>query len=35
MAIEPYESATIDLWELGFMFAVENIDPKVGRVDVT
>ena len=34
MAIEPYESATIDLWELGFMFAVENMDPKVGRVEV-
>ena len=34
MAIEPYENATIDLWELGFMFAVENMDPKVGRVEV-
>ena len=34
MAIEPYEDSIIDLWELGFMFAVENVDPKVGRVEV-
>jgi len=24
---------TIDLWELGFIFAIENIDPKVGRIE--
>ena len=34
MAIEPYENETIDLWSLGFMFAVENIDPKVGRIEI-
>ena len=33
MAIEPYEDDIIDLWSLGFMFAVENVDPKVGRLD--
>ena len=35
MAIEPYEDSIIDLWGLGFMFAVENVDPKVGRVQVS
>ena len=25
----------IDLWALGFMFAVENIDPRYGRITVT
>ena len=25
----------IDLWELGFMFAVEDIDPRIGRVEVS
>ena len=34
MAIEPYENETIDLWSLDFMFAVENIDPKVGRLHI-
>ena len=24
----------IDLYKLGFMFAVENVDPKVGRIEV-
>ena len=24
----------IDLWELGFMFAVEKIDPRIGRIEV-
>ena len=32
MAIEPYENELIDLWALGFMFAVENIDPRIGRL---
>ena len=25
----------IDLWELGFMFAIEDIDPRIGRIEVT
>ena len=25
----------IDLWKLGFMFAAENLDPKVGVLDVS
>ena len=25
----------IDLWALGFMFAVEKIDPRIGRITVT
>lgn len=24
----------IDLWSLGFMFAIEDIDPRVGRINV-
>ena len=26
---------TLDLWSLGFSFAVESIDPRVGRVSAT
>ena len=25
----------IDLWKLGFMFAAESLDPKVGVLDVS
>jgi len=28
------EEKAIDLWELGFMFAVEQPDPRVGHIDV-
>ena len=26
------ESQKVDLWELGFMFAIENINPRIGRI---
>ena len=29
------ESQIVDLWQLGFMFAVEDIDPRMGRIQVT
>ena len=29
-----YGDETIDLWALQFMFAVEDIDPKLGRIEV-
>ena len=29
------ENQIVDLWKLGFMFAVENIDPRMGRINVT
>ena len=32
MSIEPYDDTTIDLWALEFMFAVEDIDPRYGRL---
>ena len=28
------EEKALDLWELGFMFAVEQPDPRVGHIDV-
>ena len=27
------QTEMIDLWELGFMFAIEDIDPKIGRIE--
>lgn len=29
------EDEQIDLWELNYMFAVEKLDPRVGRVKAT
>ena len=28
------ENSYIDLWQLGFMFAVEDVDPRLGRLEV-
>ena len=28
------ENSYIDLWQLGFMFAVEDVDPRLGRIEV-
>ena len=33
MAINPYEDEIIDLWKLKFMFAVEALDPRYGRLE--
>ena len=27
------EDVEVDLWDLNFMFAVENLDPRIGRVN--
>ena len=27
------EDQVVDLWQLGFMFAVEDIDPRIGRLE--
>ena len=29
------DDVSIDIWELDFMFAIENLDPRIGRVIVT
>ena len=35
MVTSPYEDEqTIDLWDLNFKFAVEAVDPKIGRLEV-
>ena len=34
MTTSPYEDENIDLWALQFMFAVEAVDPRLGRVEV-
>ena len=28
------ETQIVDLWKLGFMFAVEDIDPRIGRLEL-
>ena len=42
--LDPFFSSTtkvkdvdtpIDLWKLGFMFAIDTIDPKIGTLEVT
>ena len=35
MVVAPYEDETIDLWALNFMFAVENVNPRFGRLEVS
>ena len=34
MATRSYDDETIDLWALKFMFAVQDVDPRLGRVEV-
>ena len=34
MSIEPYEDNLINLWDLDYMFAVENLEAKYGRIEV-
>ena len=34
MTTSPYEDQIIDLWALQFMFAVEAVDPRLGRIEV-
>ena len=29
------DDVSIDIWNLDFMFAIENIDPRVGRITAT
>ena len=32
MSIQNYDDESIDLWAMNFMFAVEAIEPKFGRL---
>ena len=35
MITEPIpESDQIDLWSLGYMFAIQNVDPRIGFIEV-
>ena len=29
------DEVEVDLWDLGFMFAIDNLDPRVGRVSAS